>query len=329
MKLLRIPIYVQIYEQVKSDIVKGNIKAGEKLISTRTLAKNLCVARNTVENSYGQLCLEGYVINKPCSGFIVQDISEELLVPLKQNSDIILSSTHSYAIETEIYDYDFQYGNIENHKFPYSLWRKLTNEALLSVDKEKINFYNDKQGELDLRIEIMHYIKQSRGVYCTPAQIVLCCGMQYALDFICKLIPKEDRILAMEEPGYDGARIIFENNDFEIMPIPVESDGISISYVETTNAKIAYITPSHQFPTGSIMPIQKRNQLLNWAIKNDTIIVEDDYDSEFRYNSRPIPSLQSIDNNGKVVYIGTFSKSLSPGLHISYTGFTQTALINV
>jgi len=141
-----IPIYVQIYEQLKSDIVKGNIKAGEKLIFTRTLAKNLCVARNTVENSYGQLCLEGYVINKPYSRFIVQDINEELLVPLKQNSDIILSSTLSYAIETEIYDYDFQYGNIENHKFPYSLWRKLTNEALLSVDKEKINFYNDKQG---------------------------------------------------------------------------------------------------------------------------------------------------------------------------------------
>lgn len=333
----KMPIYQQIYEQLKKEIITNNLKEGNRLTSTRVLANNLCVARNTVENAYSQLCLEGYVLNKPGSGFIVQNINDDFLsypnisfnksltsVPLHQkNADHpllssaqeLLSSTHD---ESAVYRYNFQYGNLDNAAFPSSLWRHFTGEALLSIDAQKINLYCDKQGELDLRIEIMKYVEKSRGVSCTPDQIVLCCGTQYALDLVCKFFPADSRKLAIEEPCYDGARTVFENNGFEIIPIPIKSDGISISDLERSSARVTYITPSHQFPTGVAMPIQNRINLLYWATQNDCIIVEDDYNSEFRYNARPIPALQSIDNNGRVIYLGTFSKVLSSGLRMSY-----------
>ena len=333
----KMPIYQQIYEQLKEEIITGTLKEGNRLTSTRVLAKNLCVARNTVENAYSQLCLEGYVLNKPGSGFIVQNINDDLLsypnisfnksrtsAPLhRKNADHqslsgeqeTFSSTHD---ESAVYKYNFQYGNLDNAAFPYSLWRRFTVEALSSIDAHKINFYNDKQGELDLRIEIMKYLQESRGVSCIPDQIVLCCGIQYALDLVCKLFPADSRKLAMEEPGYDGARSVFENNGFEIIPILVKSDGMSIYELERSSSRLTYITPSHQFPSGVVMTIQNRIHLLHWATQKDGIIIEDDYDSEFRYYARPIPALQSIDNNGRVIYIGTFSKALSPGLRMSY-----------
>ncbi|ABW18321.1 MocR-like pyridoxine biosynthesis transcription factor PdxR [Alkaliphilus oremlandii] len=320
-----IPIYQQIYAQIKEDIIGGALVEGDKLASTRVLAKELCVSRNTVENSYSQLSLEGYVESIPGSGFIVKNINEELFFHPSKISDKLRSTIEAYDRESALlnddslfYKYNFQYGSFDDSIFPYSLWRRLTAQALLSIDSKKINFYNDKQGELDLRIEIMNYLKGFRGVSCTPEQIVICSGNQHALDLICKIFSKYSPKIAIEEPGYDGARIVFENNNFEINPIPVQSDGINIVELEKSSAKLVYITPSHQFPTGVIMPIQNRIHLLHWATQNDGVIIEDDYDSEFRYHSRPIPSLQSIDQNERVIYLGTFSKALSPGLRMSY-----------
>lgn len=315
------PIYQQIYEQLKEKIMAGTFKEGDRLTSTRVFAKNFCVARNTVENAYSQLCLEGYVLNKPGSGFIVQSMNDHLLSSVQQN-DLVQESQYANLDrlsleEPEVYLYDFQYGNLDI-PFPYSLWRRFTTEVLLSFDAQRINSYNDKQGELDLRIEIMKYLQEARAVSCTPDQIVLCCGTQYALDMICKLFSDDGRKLAMEEPGYNGARTVFENNGFEIVPIPIQSDGISISDLERSSVKLTYITPSHQFPTGVVMPIQNRLHLLHWATQQNGIIIEDDYDSELRYHARPIPSLQSLDTSGRVIYIGTFSKSLSPGLRMGY-----------
>ena len=315
------PIYQQIYEQLKEKIMAGTFKEGDRLTSTRVFAKNFCVARNTVENAYSQLCLEGYVLNKPGSGFIVQSMNDHLLSSMHQN-DLVNESQYadlerSSFEDPEVYLYDFQYGNLDI-PFPYSLWRRFTTEVLLSFDAQRINSYNDKQGELDLRIEIMKYLQEARAVSCTPDQIVLCCGTQYALDVICKLFSDDGRKLAMEEPGYNGARTVFVNNGFEIVPIPIQSDGISISDLERSSVKLTYITPSHQFPTGVVMPIQNRLHLLHWATQQNGIIIEDDYDSELRYHARPIPSLQSLDTSGRVIYLGTFSKSLSPGLRMGY-----------
>lgn len=321
----KIPIYQQIYEQIKEDIIKGILVEGDKLTSTRLLAKELCVSRNTVENSYSQLSLEGYVESLPGSGFVVKNINEELLfypseISDKLHKNIVKDNNESSLFNDDplLYKYNFQYGHFDDSIFPYSLWRRLTAEALLSTDTKKINFYNHNQGELDLRMEIMKYLQVSRGVSCTAGQIVICSGNQHALDLICKIFSKYSPKIAIEEPGFDGARIVFENNNFEINPIPVKSDGINISELENSSAKLVYITPSHQFPTGVVMPIQNRIRLLHWATRNDGVIIEDDYDSELRYHSRPIPSLQSIDKNERVIYLGTFSKALSPGLRMSY-----------
>ena len=237
---------------------------------------------------------------------------------LHKNVEKDNSELSSFNDDPLLYKYNFQYGIFDDSIFPYSLWKRLTAEALLSIDSKKINFYNHKQGELDLRMEIMNYLKTFRGVSCSADQIIICSGNQHALDLICKIFSKCDLKVAFEEPGYDGARIVFENNNFEIHPIPVKSHGIDILKLENSSAKLVYITPSHQFPTGVVMPIQNRIHLLYWAAENNGVIIEDDYDSEFRYHSRPIPSLQSIDKNERVIYLGTFSKALSPGLRMSY-----------
>jgi GntR family transcriptional regulator / MocR family aminotransferase len=297
----------------------------------RALSKNLCIGKNTIENAYSQLCLEGYVINKPRSGFVVLDIQENTLPTLR---DVVSAAPSSAKLapfnkspqKPMKAHYDFQYGNLDPSFFPSSLWRRLTSEVLGSYDTRSMSSYNDKQGELDLRIEVMNYLRDSRGVRCTPEQVVLCCGTQYALDLICKLFPEGKRKVAFEEPGYDGARIVFENNGFEIDTVSVGTEGLDLHALEQTQAKLTYITPSHQFPTGMVMPIQQRIQLLKWADQRGGYIIEDDYDSEFRYHSRPIPSLQSIDDYSRVIYLGTFSKSFSPGLRMSYVVFPQELL---
>jgi len=327
---LKMPLYQQIYEQIKAKIIAGAYKEGMRLTSTRELARDLCVGRNTVENAYGQLCLEGYMASRPGSGFVVLNVIDDLLplslkTPAREISDLPTgfvpsgkkADRSSHNLFTE-YKYDFHYGSLDHTFFPYSLWRRLTTEALSSFESQNVNYYNDKQGELCLRIEIMNYLRESRGVRCTPDQIVLCCGTQYALDLICALFPEGNRKVAMEEPGYSGVRIVFEKNNYEIKPIPIGPDGMDISKLKKSSARLTYITPSHQFPTGVVMPIQYRAQLLQWAVQRDGVIIEDDYDSEYRYHSRPIPSLQSIDNHGRVIYLGTFSKSLAPGLRMSY-----------
>jgi GntR family transcriptional regulator/MocR family aminotransferase len=298
-----VSLYQQIYEQLKHKIISGELEEGTRLTSTRALAKNLCVARNTVESAYAQLCVEGYVSSKPGSGYYVMNMADDSLFihlapHLEKCSEKV--GTVSQVDSTE-YSHDFQFYNLEHASFPFALWRRLSAEALASFDARKICFYNDKQGELDLRTEITKYIRDSRGVRCTPDQVVLCCGTQHALDVICTLFHDGNRTVAVE-----------------IFGISVGPEGIDLDELDRTSTQLTYITPSHQFPTGVVMPIHKRVQLLQWATKRDGIIIEDDYDSELRYHTRPIPSLHSTDINGRVIYKGTFSKSLSPGLRMSY-----------
>ncbi len=321
-------LYQQIYEQIKNKIVIGEYPEGYRLTSTRELSKELCVGRNTVESAYNQLCLEGYIESRERSGYVVQNMSEDSLVsgniaqheilfdhpdiPPRKIADIVNHGTRQQ------YKYDFQYGNLDTTLFPYSQWRRLSAEVLSSREAGNISYYTDNQGELTLRAEIQKYLHESRGVLCNPEQIILCCGTRYALELICKMFSKSKRVVAFEEPGFDGSRIVFENNSYKINPVPINKSGIDLDIIEKSSAQIAYITPSHQFPSGVVMPIHHRINLLNWAKRTNAVIIEDDYDSEFRYHSRPIPSLQSIDRHGRVIYLGTFSKSFAPGLRMAY-----------
>ena len=312
------PLYMQIYEELKKEIISGDLEEGSKLMSTRNLAATLSVSRNTVESAYLQLCSEGYISSKAGSGFIVEKLDRAIISKLKKQDYEKNKNIGSKIKEDTNYKYNFQYGNLSSSDFPLRLWKKLSNKCLTSLTTEDIMAYNSNKGELDLQIEIMKYLNKSRGVYCNPEQIILSSGIGHSLSLLCQLLRSDSNQIAMEDPGYDGARNIFNNNGYDVIPITLEEDGINVQELESSTASIVYVTPSHQFPTGSVMPISKRLKLLDWAVRKNGVIIEDDYDSELRYNSRPIPSIQGIDNKESVVYIGTFSKSLSPSLRVGY-----------
>lgn len=314
----RQPIYQQIYEQIKRDILMGKLPVGTKITSTRALAMELQIGRNTVENAYAQLVLEGYLTNVPGSGYVVNNLQFDLNPKTADRLPIHKATTVASRPGTENFKYNFQYGNLDASNFPYQLWRKYLIDVLDGRGAQEAHSYGDVKGDIGLRIQLKEYLYHSRGVNCQPEQIVICSGTQSALEIMVKIFPYEKKQVAMEEPCYNGASTVFRSNGFEILRILVYKDGIGINDLSLSSARMVHIAPSHQFPMGAVMPIHKRIQLLSWARERDNIIIEDDYDSEFRYNGRPIPSLQSIDENERVVYIGTFSKSLSPGLRMAY-----------
>jgi GntR family transcriptional regulator/MocR family aminotransferase len=319
------PIYQQIYEQLKAAIEKAELRAGEKLPATRTLAGTLCVGRNTVENAYQQLLVEGYVDSKIGSGYQVMDISEGLFYrehktskPIRQHYESIQPPPAEDSGNYPPVRYDFHYKNMDSAFFPHTLWRKYSNQLLSIENNKQITSYCDKQGEYSLRREIGKYLYKLRGLTCDADQIVVCCGLQFALEKICHLLPEEYHHVGMEEPGYDSARLVFEKQGFSMTPIPVYPKPNYNRAIENPSIKTLFVTPSHQFPAGHTMPVAARMTILKWARAKDCYIIEDDYDSEYRYNSKPIPPLRSIDTDERVIYLGTFSKVLSPSLRISY-----------
>ena len=307
-----IPLYQQIYEQIRQDIMSGSLRRGARLPSTRSLAVELGAGRNTVENAYAQLALEGYVSGRPRAAFVVNDVQQfpHLRKPAA------FEHTADTPARSKIF-YDFHYGVTEPGAFPLQLWRKLSHEAL-EKSRTGMHSYGELQGHARLRAEIAEYLYRSRGVRCSPGQVVVTSGFQASLSVICDLVLRAECAIAMEEPGYRGARVVFQGNGFPLQPIPVHEDGLDIDVLRASRVQAVYVTPSHQFPMGAVLPIRKRVELLRWASESDALIIEDDYDSEFRYNGRPVPSLQSIDGEGRVIYLGTFSKALSPGLRTAY-----------
>lgn len=222
--------------------------------------------------------------------------------------------------------YDLTNGSHTNDLFPKALWKKYTLECLERLDKEaRLSFVQDSQGELYLRKNLRSYLARIRGINCTEEQIIITAGLQQSLDYICKIFSTKNTALQprkniiMEEPGYNKAAAVFANNNLTIKTIPVDSDGLQVSLLSKSKSSCAiYTTPSHQFPTGVTMPLKRRLQLLDWANKTGTYIIEDDFDSELRYYAKPIPSLQSIDVHNSVIYCGTFSKVLSPSIRMGY-----------
>ncbi|OOM80464.1 PLP-dependent aminotransferase family protein [Clostridium sp. BL-8] len=326
------PLYLQIYKQLKEQIISGEISEGQKLPSTRKLSTSLNVSRNTVENAYMQLSSEGYIKSKAGSGFIAQKLDKPIILRQEKidtktsnfsksniiDNNINLSDYNPYYSDGYDYKYNFEYGKLSSEDFPLRIWKRVSNKCLSTVNSEDMTSYSSSTGEIDLQKEIMNYLKASRGVSCTPSQIIISSGSEYCLSLLSQLFRGSFDEIAVEDPGYSGAKDIFINNGYKAIPISLEDDGINVNELETTKARIVYTTPSHQFPTGVVIPIAKRLKLLDWAKRKNGIIIEDDYDSELRYNSKPIPSMQSIDSNDSVIYIGTFSKCFSPSLRMNY-----------
>lgn len=332
-----LPLYQQIYEQLKNHIVTGQLKAGDKLASTRHLAASLAVGRNTVENAYMQLVSEGYVESRQGSGFIVQHIMEGTTIGLgalgkqrsvRQKPPVSEPQTSESLWQKEDFwqwlqkappiEYNFEYGHLSTLHFPINLWKKVSAKAMATLTAEEMAMYSDRKGELGLRQALRDFLLKSRGVDCGVEQILLCTGFENSLSLLSQLLRPDLTTIGLEEPGYTGAREIFRNNGFKVMPVSVDRDGLNVEELEASNLKAIYVTPSHQFPTGAVMPIQRRLQLLDWAKRTGGLIIEDDYDSELRYNSRPIPSISSVSDGEKVIYVGTLSKALSPSLRLSY-----------
>ncbi len=308
------PLYEKIYEHIKNEIVDGKISQGEKLPSTRLLAKNLSVSRSTVEMAYDQLFAEGYIESRPCSGYYVCDIRELYQLERPQKA---VKQAKSDEQRIEHHYIDFSPDAIDTMHFPYNIWRKIHKNVLLD-DREELLFSGDGQGDWGLRSEIVKYLHQARGVNCEPAQVVIGAGNEYLEILLAQLVGTGKKVL-MDDPTYMQAYRTFCNIGYEVAALPVDENGMALEQIEKVEPDMIYVMPSHQFPLGSVMNLKKRLELLKWASEGENrYIIEDDHDSEYRYRGKPIPSLQSIDHDGKVIYLGTFSKSIAPSLRISY-----------
>jgi GntR family transcriptional regulator/MocR family aminotransferase len=313
------PLYIQIYSQIKKEILDGVLKERQVLTGSRSLAKILNVSRNTVDNAYSQLLAEGYIRSRKGIGYIVMKVPE-IKIGERQKESITTRTQMMKDTNQHKVLFDLTNSSYTSDLFPKSLWKQYTLECLERLESEaKISSYQDQQGELYLRRNLLSYLERIRGVCCDESQIVITCGIQQSLDYICKLISSDCPTILIEEPGFNKAVSVFTNNGMKIQTVPVDENGIVVSRLpHIQNVCAVYSTPSHQFPTGATLPIDRRFELLEWAKQNDIFIIEDDFDSEQRYYTKPIPSLQSIDMNNSVIYLGTFSKALSPSIRMGY-----------
>ncbi|MCM1158121.1 MAG: PLP-dependent aminotransferase family protein [Clostridium sp.] len=317
------PIYEQIYKYIREEIKNGSIACGVKLPSSRGLAQHLAVSRNTVDMAYGQLLSEGYIESVPKKGYYVCDL-ETLYVEGIQVRETVREESAVHTEESE-YLVDFSPNGVDMRYFPYNKWRKLMKECLIDDNKE-LFLAGDHQGELELRRAVQTYLHQSRGVQCRISQIVIGAGSDYMLLLLSRIFKKK-RHVAMENPTYKQAYTIFRSVDYPVTPIDLDEQGIRVDLLEKSDADLAYVTPSHQFPLGLILSANRKRQLLSWAGKQENrYIIEDDYDSEFRYFGKPIPALQSQDPFGKVIYMGTLSKAIAPGIRMSYMVLPESLL---
>lgn len=315
------PLYSQLYHWIKKEIEEGRLLPGMKMPSIRQLTTHLKVSRNTVEAAYQQLQSEGYLESVPKSGIWVAEMEKPPLHRIVVEHPIKLKCKPSSEVLV-----DFEYGNVDLAKFPLKQWKKCLSDA---VDQENswLFQYSEKQGEFALRREISNYLLQSRGVRSAPEQILITAGTQASMGLICQLLALREKTVAMEEPGYSGVRSVLEDQGCHIEPVPLEKDGLSVEHIQTSRAKAVYLTPSHQFPFGMVLSISKRIRLLKWAYQTGGYIIEDDYDGEFRYRGQPIPSLKSLDEQERVIYLGTFSKSFLPSARLSYIVFPPSLMV--
>lgn len=309
-------LYEQIYEHIKQEIREGKLLQEERLPSTRFLAEYLQVSRSTVDMAYGQLLSEGYIEARPYKGYFVCQIEE--LLDLKKE---LLSNKETFRKKEQPEEKkiicDFSPFGVDMSQFPFGVWKKIT-KNILSDSNAKLFSQGNAQGDYSLRETIARYLHASRGVNCTPEQIIIGAGNDYLLMLLEKILGREIPI-AMENPTYKRAYRIFESFGYPTKTVDVDENGMVVSQLRRTGVDLAYVMPSHQYPTGTVMPIGRRNELLKWANeKDDRFLIEDDYDSEFRYKGKPIPSLQSSDKNGKVIYLGTFSKAIAPAIRVGY-----------
>lgn len=336
-----VPVYRQIYETLRRAILSGQLPARSQMPSTRALAKQIAVSRMTIVNAYDQLHSEGYIEGRSGSGTYVAPVLPEEMLEIKdaktrrsetpekaspilsKRGRLLASFDHTYlrASRTDKNFSAFHPGIPAMDAFPFDVWARLASRRLKRMSVSLFGSGNPA-GYEPLRRAVAAYLQTSRAVRCSPEQVLICAGAQQALALTAQVLIDEGDAVWTEDPGHLGTRNLFAAAGARVVPVPVDDEGFDLQFAlkENNEARLACITPSHQFPLGKVMSLSRRLALLNWAKISNAWIVEDDYDSEFRYAGRPFPSLQGLDekSGNRVIYIGTFSLTLFQSLRLGY-----------
>ena len=302
------PLYQNLYLQVREEILSGRISDGMRLPSIRQMTRDYSVSRTTVETAYEQLCADGLVTCVPQSGYYVNSLP-------KRPSRAELAPPPC-APQTPEIRYDFSGKTLDAGSFDFTIWRRLSRAAM--SEQNYFLRYGETQGEYALREQISKYLSAGRGVYTQPQNIVVSAGIQSLLSILCEMFDKTQMRIAFEDPGFRKGHRIFADHGYETVFVAGSSTGINLEELEESKANMVYLSPSHSFPYGATIPHRKRIQLMQWAKRRNAIVFEDDYDGELRYTGKPLATLSGLDEDGRVIYLGTFSKLLPPSIRISY-----------
>lgn len=328
-----LPLHRQLFDALRQAILAGRLRPGTRLPSTRVMASDLGVARNTVMAAFEQLVAEGYLQARVGSGTTVTAIAPDMLLSIAASpadstavgpTELSLSARGRVLAGTvrDIPDprrRAFQPGLPAFDEFPFSTWSRLIVRHSRKPTPDLLG-YGESGGHEGLRNAIAEYLGAARGVNCSPEQVVVVGGAQAGLDLVARMLLDPGDIAWMEEPGYLGARRALLGAGARLHPVPVDDEGLDVAAGERAapRARLAYVTPSYQYPLGTTMSLQRRLRLLEWAQRANAWVVEDDYDSEYRYRGRPLSALQGLDTAERVIYVGTFSKTMFPALRLAY-----------
>jgi len=322
------PLFRQVYSGIRQAVLIGAVSPGSRLPSTRDLAEQLGISRTVVLLAYDHLLAEGFVEGRGGSGtFVSEDMEYNPVGGSRKLARIRLSrlgnavSGSAATVDTPlprpvVPRYNFIYGRSDLTTFPFAVWRRLLLRNAREASMRQFD-YGAAQGSTELREAICAHLRRSRSVVCTPDQVIVVNGSQQALDLVIRVLVDPGDAVALEDPQYDGIREALRAAGARLRPVPVDREGLDPTQLPN-DAKLVFVTPSHQFPTGAVLPLHRRLALLEWARRQNAVIVEDDYDGEFHYDGRPLESLQGLDREGRIVYIGTFSRTVFPSMRIGY-----------
>jgi GntR family transcriptional regulator/MocR family aminotransferase len=319
------PQRVQLYEQLRTAIVEGRLTPGDRLTPSRAVAADLHISRATVTEAYGRLSAEGYIEGRSGGGSVVSAAPPQVrprsrvaaLQPTRRAAGIVPYSLDPAAEAL----FDCRPGHLDPALFPVAAWRR----CVLRTLNRAPGRYDDPRGTPELRAALANWVARSRGVVATPDDTVVTSGAGHAIDLIARVVADPGAAVAVEEPGYPPAVSLLRSQGLRVVGVPVDDHGIVVEAIPP-RARLVYVTPSHQYPLGMVMARRRRLELLHWATRSGAAIVEDDYDSEFRHTARPLEPLQRLDRDGRVIYVGTFSKSLSPALRVGFLVAPRTLL---
>lgn len=314
-------VTTRLYRELREAVRDGRLRAGDRLPPTRELATRLVLSRGTVATAYERLVAEGFLVARVGAGTYVADGVRSADAATRRRTGAVRPRRSWDAVPApvsseETVPYDFRVGVPDAGLFPFDTWRRLVSSEL-RAGANSPGRYADPAGHFGLRQAVSRYVGVSRSVRCDPEDVLVTNGTQQALDLVARVVLEPGDTVAVEDPGYPPAAQLFAASGMRVTPVPVDEEGLVVAQLPA-RARVVYVTPSHQFPTGVAMSLRRRVDLVGWAQEHDAVVLEDDYDSEFRFSSRPLEPLTNLDPSGRVCYVGSFSKTMLPALRLGF-----------